>query len=135
MHDPLYLISNIAHSVHALLCACGWPTRWRFEFLVTMADSELKRTFDDIRAFMLQVLQTAAQLAQASERPDTGYLASFLGSTSMIKSCSDVDRLTGVLQTRRTSMQQEEQSVQLQLLQLFLENAKCDALVALICTS
>jgi hypothetical protein len=72
-----------------------------------------------------QVLQAASQLAQTSDKPDPGHLANFLNSTELIGSCDDINKLMKVLKTRRTSLQQEERAVQLQLLQLFLQNAKC----------
>ena len=73
----------------------------------------------------LQVLHTASRLAQAKAHPDPGVLATFLGSTAMIRSVDEIDSLMKVLKTRRTALQNDERAIELQLLRLFLENAKC----------
>lgn len=74
---------------------------------------------------VLQVLRSLRELTSAHDQSNAGQVASFLRSTPSIRSCDEIDEILNVLVKRRSELQLNQLTGQLQLLQLFLEHARC----------
>eukprot|EP00892_Ulva_mutabilis_P002130 jgi/Ulvmu1/11918/UM081_0078.1 len=73
---------------------------------------------------MDKVLTSIRELVSANVQSNAKELGSFLGSTPIIRSSTEIDGLLSVLSNRRSELQISQLTGQLQLLQLFLEHAK-----------
>jgi hypothetical protein len=73
---------------------------------------------------VVQVLVAARKMAEA--RSSSGaQLASFLSDTPVIQTCEEVDGLIDVLNQRRSELERNQITAQLQLLYRFLDHVRC----------
>lgn len=75
------------------------------------------------RVHFMQVLVAARQMSEA--RSSSGaQLAAFLSDTPVIQTCQEVDGLISVLNQRRSDLERNQVTAQLQLLYLFLDHVR-----------
>lgn len=89
-----------------------------------------KETCTPVDTDIVQVLVAARRMAEA--RSSSGaQLASFLSDTPAIQTCQEVDGLIDVLNQRRSELERNHVTAQLQLLYLFLDHVRCAACIPL----